>query len=326
MPDSSISARGAILVSDLIAERHAKELAAIAPERSIVSLTPEGLRGPIEEIEIAFFSGDCFPDRAAPFMGAAYAAKQLRWLHSFSAGVDSPAFTNLVRRGIRVSHSSGANAVAVAHCAMSGLMALSRELPTRLEDQRAHQWERRLSRDLEGNTLAVLGLGPIGLEVGRIGEALRMKVIGLRRRARGDEPFETWGFDRLDDLLRIADYIVLALPLTPETHHLFDDARLDKLKPEAAIINVGRGELFDESALIRALTSGKVRAAALDVFEEEPLPESSPLWDLPNVIVTPHCGGYTEASHRHAVDHFFENLAKYEAGEDLHNEMPPTAK
>ena len=323
MPDQSIPTQGAILVSDLVAERHAERLAALAPGRRLVSLSPDGLHGPVDDIEIAFFSGDCYPDLSVPFMRAAYSAKRLQWLHSFSAGVDSPAFQNLVKRGVRVSHSSGANAVAVAQCAMSGLMAVARELLRRLDDQRAHRWEDRISYDLEGTTLGVLGLGPIGLEVGRIGEALRMDVIGLRRRARGDEPFTTWTLDRLHELLGISDYVVLALPLAPETHHLIDAAGLAQMKPEAALVNVGRGELIDEPALISALTNGKLRAAVLDVFEEEPLPDDNPLWDLPNVIVTPHCGGYTNASREHAEDHFLRNLSKYEAGEALRNEILP---
>jgi len=313
-------------VSHRIARDYAKELAALAPERRLVPLPADGPSNPEEEIEIAFFSADCYPDRSADFFRTAYAAKNLRWLHSFSAGVDSPAFQKLRQRGVRVSHSSGANAVAVAHCAMSGLMALARELPQRLEDQRAHRWPQRIARDLVGTKLGVLGLGPIGLEVGRIGLALRMKVIGLRRKTRGDELFETWEFDRLEELLRLSDYLVLALPLAPETRHLIDKDRLTQMKPEAALINVGRGELVDEEALTQALTSRRLRAAALDVFEEEPLPESSPLWDLSNVIVTPHCGGDTETSHQNAIDHFLKNLARYEANDALRNEMLPDAE
>jgi phosphoglycerate dehydrogenase-like enzyme len=109
--------------------------------------------------------------------------------------------------------------------------------------------------------------------------------------------------------------------IAPETRHLIDKACLTRMKPDSAIINVGRGELIDESALIEALTNGKLRGAVLDVFETEPLPESNPLWDLPNVIVTPHCGGYTRASHEHGVEHFLANLARYEAGERLQNEL-----
>lgn len=321
MSDQSPTQTGAILVSERIADRHAKALSSIAPARDIVVLGRDGLRGPADQIEIAFFSGDCFPDQAANFMRAAIRSDRLAWLHSFSAGVDDPVFQKLVANGIRVSHSSGANAVAVAHCAISGLMALARELPKRFEDQREHRWGRQISHDLEGTTLAVLGLGPIGLEVGRIAEALRMKVIGLRRKTLGNEPFPTWNFERLHELLRIADYVVLALPLTPETRHLIDKACLTDMKSDAAIINVGRGELIDEPALIEALTNGKLRGAVLDVFETEPLPDSNPLWDLPNVIVTPHCGGYTRSSHEHAVGHFFVNLARYEADETLQNEL-----
>jgi len=321
MSDQPPAQTGAILVSERIADRHVRELSRVAPMRDLVVLGQDGLRGPADQIEIAFFSGDCFPDQTADFLRAAIRCDRLAWLHSFSAGVDDPVFRKLVDRGVRVSHSSGANAVAVAHCAISGLMAGALKLPQRLEDQRAHQWRRRISDDLEGTTLAVLGLGPIGLEVGRIAEALRMRVIGLRRKALGNEPFPTWDFDRLHELLQIADYVVLALPLTPETHHLIDEVCLMHMKSDAVIINVGRGELIEEPALIEALTNGNLRGAVLDVFETEPLPDSNPLWDLSNVIVTPHCGGHTRASHEHAVEHFFANLARYESGKPLRNEL-----
>ena len=313
--------KGAILLSPNVAKRHAIEIARLAPDRAIVELSPNGSREPVEEVEIAFFSGDCYPDRAPDFIRAAISAPNLRWLHTFSAGVDHEIFHRLLDQGVRVSHSSGANAIAVAHHAVARLMALARDLPGRIADQRAHRWARRISRDLEGATLGVLGLGPIGLEVARIGQALHMEVIGLRRKARGDEPCETWGFERLPELLAISDYLVLALPLTRETRGLLDGASLARMKPEAALINVGRGGVVDETSLVRALRDGTLRAAALDVFEVEPLPDSSPLWDLPNVIVTPHCGGFTATSHRHAEEVFLENLGRYIRGGALENEI-----
>ncbi|HEB89248.1 MAG TPA: D-2-hydroxyacid dehydrogenase [Deltaproteobacteria bacterium] len=318
--------RGSILLSRGFVERHASELSKRAPGRPFVELADDGLRGSLDDVEIAFFSGDCYPERAPDFMRAALSASNLRWLHTFSAGVDDAIFRRLLEQGVRVSHSSGANAVAVAHCAVASLLALARDLPGRIADQRAHRWTRQRARDLEGATLGILGLGPIGLEVARIGRSLRMQVIGLRRKARGDEPCETWTLERLHDLLAIADYVVAALPLTPETTRLLDGACFARMKPDAALINVGRGGVVDEAALVRALRDGVIRAAALDVFEVEPLPEDSPLWDLPNVIVTPHGGGFTLMSHRHAGEIFLENLGRYVRGDSLLNEVSAGAK
>lgn len=325
MPDLKLTKPGAIFVSEGVAQRHAGRIASLAPRRPIALLGPDGPQGPFERVEIAFFSGDCYPDRAAMFAGAVFEAPGLRWLHSFSAGIDNPAFGALLDRGVRVSHSSGANAVAVAQAAVMSLLALARDMPNLLAAQRDHRWERRASRDLEGATLAILGLGAIGLEVARVATALRLRVIGMRRTPCGDEPCETWGFERLPELLGLADYLVLALPLTPETYRLLDEENLALLKPDAALVNVGRGELIDEKALITGLQKGALRGAALDVFEQEPLAETSPLWDLPGVIVTPHSAGLSPASHLHAEEIFLENLACYERNEPLLNEVPQPA-
>ena len=164
-------------------------------------------------------------------------------------------------------------------------------------------------------------MGPIGLEVARLGAALRMRVIGVRRQPRGDEPCETWELARLPDLLARADYLVLALPLTDETRHVIDTRALARMKREAFLINVGRGGLVDEQALAAALTRGELAGAGLDVFEVEPLPETSPLWDHPNVIITPHSSGTSDGNLHRATEIFVDNLGRYVRGEPLRNEV-----
>jgi phosphoglycerate dehydrogenase-like enzyme len=310
-------------VSDFIEERYRAALQAVAPGMPRVVLRAGGrVDGDIAAVEVVFFSGDCYPARAPEFMGAAFGARGIRWLHTFSAGVDHPVFRGFLDRGVRLTTSSGASASAVAQMAILLLLALARGLPAHVAAQRERRWAPEPGEDLEGRVVGVVGLGPIGLEVARLARALGMRVIGVRRRPAGDEPCETWPMARLGELLSRADYVVLALPLTPETHHLIDAAALARMRPEARIVNVGRGELVDEAALAIALRDGRLAGAALDVFEAEPLPEASPLWGLPGVIVTPHVAAATPTTHHHAAELFVQNLARWVRGEPLLNEVP----
>jgi phosphoglycerate dehydrogenase-like enzyme len=226
-------------------------------------------------------------------------------------------------RGVRVTTSAGASARAVAQMAILFLLALSRDLRARLDAQREHRWAPARGDDLAGKTVAVVGLGPIGLEVARLAAALGMHPIGLRRTPAGTEPCETWPLSRLGEALARADYVVLALPLTPDTRHLIDATALARLPRHARLVNVGRGELVDEEALAAALREGRLGGAALDVFEQEPLATTSPLWDLPGVLVTPHVAAATQATHDDAVELFLENLGRWRRGEPLSNEVLP---
>jgi phosphoglycerate dehydrogenase-like enzyme len=319
-----------LFVSDYIFDRFADALREALPEHVPVVLRGEKVEGDLSCVELAFFSGDLYPDRTRDYVRALVAVPNLRWLHSFSAGVDNVFFQRLIEAGTTVTTSSGANAPAVGHLAVLFLLALARKLPARMQAQREKRWERQRIEDLDGSTVAILGLGPIGLEVARATSALGMHVIGLRRTPRGDEPCETLPLERLPDALARADHLVLALPLTSETHHIIDATALATLRPGAFVVNVGRGELIDEPALVDALRSGRLGGAGLDVFETEPLPEDSPLWDMPNVIVTPHDGGFSAGGRRRAIDIFLDNLGRWARGEPLRNRAtlatsPPAA-
>ncbi len=285
-------------------------------------LEPDGaVRGDAAAVDAAFFSGDVFPDRVRDFVLALRDAAGLRWLHTFSAGVDHPWFQALRQRGVRLSTSSGAQAVPIAHTVLLYLLALSRDFGRWQDAQQRRAWEQHELRDLQGLTLAVVGLGPIGREVARLGTAFGMQVIGARRTPTGDEPCETWPLSRLDALLEVADAVVLALPLTDETRGSISAARLARMKRGAWLINVGRGALVDEAALVAALQSGAIGGAGLDVFAVEPLPPESPLWSLPNVIATPHNSGDTPSNLPRACEIFVDNLGRYRRGEPLRNEV-----
>jgi len=305
-----------------VEERYADALDAAAPGVPRVVLAPGGaVRGDPAAVELAYFSGDLFPDHVREFVLALRGAAHLRWLHTFSAGVDHPWFQALRARGVRLTTSSGAHAVPIAQTVLLYLLALSRGLPAWLDAQRRRAWEQHEIADLQGLVLGVVGLGPIGLEVARLGAALRMRVIGMRRTPRGDEPCETWPLARLDELCAGADALVLALPLSDDTRHLLDAARLARMKPGAWLVNVGRGALVDEPALVAALREGRLGGAGLDVFETEPLPPESPLWSLPNVLATPHNSGDTPGNLVRASEIFLDNLGRLVRGEPLRNEV-----
>ena len=275
----------------------------------------------IAEIDIAFFSGDIWPDRAANFMRVALDAPNLRWIHVFSAGVDHPVFGMFRARGVQLTTSSGSSAVPIAHSVIMHVLALCRQARMFSDNQARREWVRSDVTDVEGRTIGVVGLGAIGTEVSRLASHFGMHVIGLRRAPTGDEPCETWSTDRLPELLALVDDLVLTAPLTDVTRGMIGTEQLAMLKRGAHIVNVGRGELIDEQALIAALRSGQVGGAALDVFTTEPLAGDSPLWSLSNVIVTPHSAGTTPLSRHRAVEIFTDNLGRYVRGEPLRNEV-----
>ena len=310
-----------VLVSDHVVRAAGPELRDAAGSLRLAVLRPEGVDGDAAAAEIAYFSGDLFPGRAREFVLSLAKAERLRWLHVFSAGVDHPWFQQLLTRGVRITTSSGASAVPIAQTVALYLLALSRDLRRWTDAQSRRAWEPHDVIDLQDQTLGVLGMGPIGREVARLGVALRMRVLGMTRRPKGDEPCETWPLSRLDDLLPRADWLVLALPLTAQTRNVLSADAISRMKPGARIVNIGRGDLVDEAALAAGLASGALGGAGLDVFAAEPLPPASPLWGLPNVIITPHSSGTTPANYPRATAMFLENLRRWRSGEPLLNEV-----
>ena len=312
---------GSILLTKTVERIHGEALYRAAPEMPHVVLRDEDDTPGLAGVEVVYFSGDLYPAGMRPFLLALRQVPALRWLHSFSAGVDDVFFQRLLARGVRLTTSSGAHAVPIAHTVMMYLLALSRDLRGWLADQAERRWNPRDVVELQGRTLGVVGLGPIGLEVARLGQAFRMQVIGLRRSPRGDEPCETWPLSRLHELLARVDDLVLALPLSEETRGVIDRHALSMLRPGSTLVNVGRGDLVDEAALVEALAEGRLRGAGLDVFQREPLPVESPLWSMQSVIVTPHSSGSTPANLDRASEIFVDNLSRYVRGEPLRNEV-----
>jgi phosphoglycerate dehydrogenase-like enzyme len=254
-------------------------------------------------------------------------ATRLRWIQSPAAGLGMLLSDRLRSSDILLTNSRGINAQPVAEQALALSLALARRLHTAITRQASSTWAQNeltepAPRVLRGLTLGVVGLGAIGTEVARLAGALGMRVIAMRRRV--DLPAPAWVDEvvaphALRRLLGESDVVVLAAPETHETARLIGAPELESMKPGALLVNVGRGALVDEAALVDALRSGRIGGAGLDVFDEEPLPAASPLWSLPNVIVTPHVAGIRGDYWTVAVDMFVENLRRFEAGEPLLN-------
>ncbi len=277
----------------------------------------------IDTIELAVFSADLWTEsRGASFMKVLLGTPNARWLHMFSAGLDNPVFAELGRRGVTITHSAGSSATPIAHSVIMQVIAMCRDARELGIAQNEHRWSERDTVDVEGRRMGIVGLGSIGAEVARLATHFGIHVIGMRRTPTGNEPCETWPTARLHELLANVDDLVLTAPLNLETRRMIGATELALLPRGAHIVNIGRGELIDEPALIDALRSGHVGAAALDVFVVEPLPAESPLWDMPTVIVTPHSAGGSPLAAQRAADIFAENLSRFMNGEPLRNVGP----
>jgi phosphoglycerate dehydrogenase-like enzyme len=276
--------------------------------------------------EIAFFSGDVFPDFARQFFSAVRKAPQLKWLHVFNVGVDHPIFDEMLARGVRLTTSAGSTAVPIAQTAIMALLALARGFPRWLVAQRGQRWDPERSappRDLQDQAAVILGLGKIGAEIARLARVLGLKVIGVRRSppGAGDPVDELHPPAALPGLLARCDWLIIACPLTPETRGLIGADALARLPRGARLLNIARGEIVDEPALIAALQSGQLGGAYLDAFETEPLPPESPLWDMPNVLVTPHNSAAAAGNDHRVLEIFLDNLGRWHRGAQLVNEV-----
>jgi phosphoglycerate dehydrogenase-like enzyme len=261
-------------------------------------------------------------------------ARRLRWLHTPAAGIEHLLYPKLRRSDVLLTNSHGLAGDAMAEHLLALMLAFSRRLHDAFGWQQSQRWGQDLMWSTEptpfrlsGKTVGIVGLGGIGAELARRAKHLGMRVIGIRRRAGKRMRFvdQLLTPDRLDVLLETSDFVVLAVPLTPETRGLIGARQLAKMKKSGYLLNVGRGEQINESALVRALRSGSIAGAALDVFQSEPLPRRSILWRVPNLLISPHYAGtYLEHMDR-ATDLFEENLTRFLSGRKLKNLVDKTA-
>ena len=326
----------ALLVSHRFRTDYGTRVAAAAAWQKVTAeflVLPPDPRGRLTDTEcaraeVAFFSGDVFPDFSRQFFSAVRKAPRLKWLHVFNVGVDHPIFDEVLARGVRLTSSAGSTAGPIAQTAIMALLALARGFPRWLVAQRSRKWdpERKvLPRDLKDQTAVILGLGKIGTEIARLARALGLRVVGVRRSARraDDAVDELHPPEALPGLLARCDWLIIACPLTPETRGLVGADVLAALPRGARLINVARGEIVNEPALIAALRGGHLAGAYLDVFETEPLPPESPLWDMPNVLVTPHNSAASSGNDQRVLAIFLDNLSRWHRGAPLVNEVAP---
>jgi phosphoglycerate dehydrogenase-like enzyme len=267
------------------------------------------------EILIALQTPDRLPERAPA----------LRWIQSVGAGVEQFAAAGVRRSEVTVTNASGLSATSMAEFTLGRLLQIWKRLREAEDHQRAHRYVQTYGRTLAGSTLGIVGMGSIGGAVASRARALGLRVLGLKRSYQpgdaSDLADELYGPDGLHEMLGRCDAVVICAPAAPETRHLIDAAALDALPRGAVLVNVARGSLVDEAALIEALRAEQLGAAALDVFETEPLPADSPLWDLPNVYVSAHSSVSVDRYVDDIVDLFAANLERYLAGEPLRNRV-----
>jgi phosphoglycerate dehydrogenase-like enzyme len=252
----------------------------------------------------------------------------LRWIHTGTAGVASLLYPELVESDVTLTNSAGIHAPAMAETVIGMMLHFARGFDHACRAQREHRWDTapfadRTDRvtEMAGSTVGILGYGGIGREVAKRALALGMRVHATRRSGR-PAPADIDMFigpDATQHLLAVSDFVVVCLPSTPATRGLFDASMIAHMKPNAVLINVARGDIVDESALTDALRAGALRGAGLDVFATEPLPAASPLWDLPNVLITPHVSATTPQFWLREVELIRENVARYLAGRVLRN-------
>jgi len=313
-------------------------LGAVSPRLEVVQHTAAA----VEEVPAAvwqrvdvLYTGSTFPDAAR--------APRLRWVQLDTSGVDHVTYTPLWEADVAITTLNGVAPVNMAEVALAMMLAFGHHLPKMFRHQArrewpspAERWDRFMPSELHGATVGVVGYGSIGREIGRVAHALGMRVLAMRRTGadRGEtyrvaalatapaaEPDASYRPDRLAEMLAECDYVVLTVPYTPETYHMIDAAAFRAMKPSAVLINLARGGVVDEVALLAALREDKIAGAALDVFEAEPLPPESPFWAMENVIISPHVAGFTPHYHERVMGVFAENLRRYLADEPLLNRV-----
>lgn len=279
------------------------------PDRELIFLaTPEAFASGIGEAE---FLLSLHPPRDQWAR-----AEKLRMIHCFGAGVDDLLPAEGLREEVLIANNRGASAEPMAEFGLALILGLIKKLPVYLEGQQARKWRRSLPGVVAGQTLGILGLGAIGQALAEKANALGMRVIGTQRTPKSHPAVDrVYGSEETEAMLESSDLVAILLPLTPRTRGLLSRERLARMRPGAYLVNLARGGIVDEESLAAMLRDGRLAGAAFDVFEREPLPKESPLWDVPNLWITPHIAGGFPGLFDLALTEFAENVARVEHGE-----------
>lgn len=302
---------------EAVSQDQIQQVKSLASDRQIiVTRDREEMERYLDEVEIAAAS---FPHEWV------LRAPHLRWYQQWGAGADwlmkNP---DAARADFILTNASGVHSIPISEHILSLMLAFARGLPNSFAAQKARDWKTGKATttfELAGKVMLLIGVGAIGLRTAQIASALGMRVWGVRRNPKhsADGIEKMVGPDEFENLLPEADFVVLTIPATAETRHMINAQVLEKMKTSAYIINIGRGGTIDEAAMIEALRSGKIAGAGLDVFEQEPLPEDSPLWGMENVIITAHYSGNTPKYNERAMQIFIDNLERYLHRQPLKN-------
>lgn len=287
-----------------------------APDEVVVT-TKDRLAGELADAEIffGFHTPEVFRH-----------ASSLRWIQTTSAGLDKILKPELVERGLLVTNASGVHAPSVVEVAWALTLAVARGIPDYVRQQQQHLWKWAPLHDLKDATAGVIGLGGIGRRYANVAAAfgMRVRAVDLHQPPQPAEVESLWGIERLDELLALSDVVLVSCPYTPQTHYLIEERRLACMKPTAILINIARGGIVQETALAAALRAGRIAGAGLDVCETEPLPADSPLWDVPNLLITAHCAGLSSRRMHRLAEFFCQNLRRYRSQEPLLNLVDQT--
>jgi phosphoglycerate dehydrogenase-like enzyme len=260
-----------------------------------------------------------------PTAGLRERAPRLRWVHLKGAGAEHLQPYDWMPPGFVLTNNSGVHAPKAGEFAATALLMLNARIPALVTQQREHRWQQLFATPVTGKTVVVVGVGAMGGAAARRARALGLRVVGVRRSGRPHPAVhEMVTPDRLAEVLPRADFVLVTVPLTRTTRHLIGAAELDRLRPEAGLVNLARAGVVDYAALAARLRDGRLAGAILDVFDPEPLPADSPLWDTPNAILTPHCSSDDAVAYTPlTLDLFFDNLRRYLAGRPLRNRVDP---
>ena len=298
----------------------------IAPLESLRDLAHITIGGSLEAVSAAIPQADAllaWTFRRADIEALLPRATRLRWMHVRWAGLDSLLFPALIQSPVTLTNSRGVYSQSLGEFIIAGALFFAKDIRRLLNSQSAHKWEPFTMLELRGATMGIVGYGDIGRACASRAHALGMRVLAQRRRPSLSEKDEfvdrTYGPGQLTDMIRECDYVVASAPLTPETRGMIGEPEISAMKPTAVLMNVGRGPVIDEPALIRALERRSIRGAALDVFTHEPLPPDSPLFQFDNVLLSPHCADNTPTWNEEAMEFFIANFKRFVNGEKLQN-------
>ena len=321
-----------LLIEEKSYERIKKEIKALSPELNVLMIGPGGrLSAENEEIDAATLKPDIawlnieilFSGVMEKFVKLVLEAGTIRWLQTFMAGLDFPFYGEMMRKGIRITRSN-AQAIAISEYVLANVMMQYQAVFDRRRHQTAHAWKVTGFRELWRTKWLIVGFGNIGQEIAKRVRAFDCQVVGVRRSG-GEHPLADTmiTLDRLPEYLPQADVVVLACALNKETREMADKAFFQKMKKTATFVNIARGKLVNQKDMIEALQAGTLAGAILDVFDPEPLEADSPLWDMDNVIITPHSSNAGSGTHSRGDMLFLENLSRYLKGQPLLHEADP---